>query len=246
MTERKRTRQSLGEAPGMKTQKQADNKKIAKITRKRSSKWIVEHPHGHIDLDEFYKIRGIMRETRDKYEIDWADGPDGKQYEPTWEPKANVTELAIREWEAQKAKSCQDGCLAKPSLEQQARQSAMLDSHRDEGVLNHEPRVIITADDDRYGVAGTGVAHRKRSRVVAKVLNNYSKLSVSILWEEAHLASAKLGGGRCRHHLEHVAAVLTKPQVISMDGFAQDNQKGADATEVASFSHVDKSDLAGA
>jgi hypothetical protein len=189
MTKRKRTRQSLGEVHAIKTQKQADNKKNAQITRKRSSKRIVEHPHGHIDPDEFYKIRGIMRKTRDIYEIDWADGPDGKKYEPTWEPKSNVTELAIREWEAQKAKSCQDGCLTKLSPEEQARPSALFDFCGKEGVPDHEAGVLITVDEDLYGDGGTGIAPIEKSRAVAKVLSNKLKLFVSAQWEKAHFDS---------------------------------------------------------
>lgn len=188
MAERKRTRQSLGVVYEKETQKQGNNKEVAKISRKRNSK-VVEHPHGHIDPDVFYEIRGILKETRDKYEIDWADGPEGEQYEPTWEPKGNVTELAKREWEVQKAKPCQDCCLTKPSLERQARPSALFDSHESEGVPDHEAVVLITADEDVYGDGSTEVAAMGKRRAVTKVVNHKLELFVSVQWEEAHLDS---------------------------------------------------------
>jgi hypothetical protein len=62
----------------------------------------------------------------------------------------------------------------------------MLDSHGDEGVLNHESRVPITADEDMYGDSGMEVAPIEESRAVAKVLSNKLKLFVSVQWAKSH------------------------------------------------------------
>lgn len=75
----------------------------------------IDHPHGCVDPNKLYDIRAILRETRDKYEIQWADAPNGETYELTREPKRNVTKLAAKEWKSQRTrapKECsEDGVL---------------------------------------------------------------------------------------------------------------------------------------
>ncbi|KAH0386330.1 hypothetical protein KCU92_g2759, partial [Aureobasidium melanogenum] len=51
--------------------------------------------------EPFYSIRGILKENKMQYLVDWEDIDDHK-FEPTWEPKGNVTEAAIQEWEDKK------------------------------------------------------------------------------------------------------------------------------------------------
>ncbi|KAK5747144.1 hypothetical protein LTR17_000277 [Elasticomyces elasticus] len=63
------------------------------------------HPHGEIDPEKLYIIRNIIDERRGEYRIDWEDDPKtGERFEPTWEPKGNVTEDAVKEWNEQKAR----------------------------------------------------------------------------------------------------------------------------------------------
>ncbi|KAK6004648.1 hypothetical protein QM012_008510 [Aureobasidium pullulans] len=53
-------------------------------------------------VDEpFYSIRGILDENKTQYLVDW-ENIDDQTFEPTWEPKANVTEAAVEEWEEKK------------------------------------------------------------------------------------------------------------------------------------------------
>ncbi|KAK3665331.1 hypothetical protein LTR22_003853 [Elasticomyces elasticus] len=63
------------------------------------------HPHGEIDPEKLYTIRNIIDERRGEYRIDWEDDPKtGERFEPTWEPKGNVTADAVKEWNEQKAR----------------------------------------------------------------------------------------------------------------------------------------------
>lgn len=56
-----------------------------------------------------------------KYLIDWEDHPrTGEKYTPTWEPKENLTDVALADWEATK--------LAKQAgMSSAALQSSLLD-----------------------------------------------------------------------------------------------------------------------
>jgi hypothetical protein len=73
--------------------------------RQRKLSKAVRHPHGLIDPEEYHEIRGIIGESKLKYKIDWADSSKGRKYKPTWEPKSNVTEAAILNWERRKLRS---------------------------------------------------------------------------------------------------------------------------------------------
>lgn len=57
--------------------------------------------------EPFYSIRGILKENKTQYLVDWEDIDDQK-FEPTWEPKANVTEVAVQEWEEKKQQEALD------------------------------------------------------------------------------------------------------------------------------------------
>ncbi|KAF2170735.1 hypothetical protein M409DRAFT_18707 [Zasmidium cellare ATCC 36951] len=71
--------------------------------RRREEVKTTPHPHGNVDPERLYKVRAILQETEDQYEIDWADDEvTGESYEPTWEPKKNANRLAVEEWEARK------------------------------------------------------------------------------------------------------------------------------------------------
>ncbi|KAK4565808.1 hypothetical protein LTR86_003657 [Recurvomyces mirabilis] len=59
------------------------------------------HPHREIDPDEYFAVRSILDERPGQYLVDWEDSPrTGEAYQPTWEPKKNVTAAAIKEWKA--------------------------------------------------------------------------------------------------------------------------------------------------
>ena len=65
------------------------------------------HPHGDYDEDEYYKVRTVLDERivrkKVEYLIDWEDNErTGQKYTPTWEPKENLTERALADWEAEK------------------------------------------------------------------------------------------------------------------------------------------------
>jgi hypothetical protein len=62
------------------------------------------HPHGEFDEDTFYKVRTVLAERfvgrRTQYKIDWEDDErTGEKFAPTWEPKENLTEVALADWE---------------------------------------------------------------------------------------------------------------------------------------------------
>lgn len=51
----------------------------------------------------FYSIRGILNENETDYLVDWED-IGSQSFSPTWEPKGNVTDLAVQVWEEEKKK----------------------------------------------------------------------------------------------------------------------------------------------
>lgn len=53
--------------------------------------------------DGFYDARQILKETMDKYLIDW-EGKDehGDPWKPSWELKEDCTSALIQDWEARK------------------------------------------------------------------------------------------------------------------------------------------------
>lgn len=66
---------------------------------KRKSRQVSDEPEE--PQEPFYSIRGILKETKTHYQVDWDD-IDGKSFPPSWEPKSFVTAVAIQEWEDQK------------------------------------------------------------------------------------------------------------------------------------------------
>ena len=65
------------------------------------------HPHGDYDEEEYYQLRTVLKERivrkKVEYLIDWEDNKlTGEKYTPTWEPKENLTERALADWEAEK------------------------------------------------------------------------------------------------------------------------------------------------
>ena len=65
------------------------------------------HPHGDYDEEEYYQLRTVLKERivrkKVEYLIDWEDNKlTGEKYTPTWEPKENLTERALADWEAVK------------------------------------------------------------------------------------------------------------------------------------------------
>ncbi|KAK8111757.1 uncharacterized protein PG998_008214 [Apiospora kogelbergensis] len=65
-----------------------------------------------VDADQdYWEIRGILKERKRQgqlqYLVDWIgqDPGTGRAYEPTWEPAANVTQLAIDEWAKEKSRA---------------------------------------------------------------------------------------------------------------------------------------------
>ncbi|KAK4895757.1 hypothetical protein LTR27_006239 [Elasticomyces elasticus] len=74
------------------------------------------HPHGEIDPEKLYTIRNIIDERRGEYRIDWEDDPKtGERFEPTWEPKGNVTEDAVKEWNEQKTRRPRQSISVRPT-----------------------------------------------------------------------------------------------------------------------------------
>jgi hypothetical protein len=62
------------------------------------------HPHGEFDEETFYKVRTVLDERvvgrKTQYKIDWEDDEKtGEKFAPTWEPKENLTEVALADWE---------------------------------------------------------------------------------------------------------------------------------------------------
>jgi hypothetical protein len=82
-----------------------DLREDLKTPRQHKLSKAVRHPHGLVDPEEYHEIRGIIGESKLKYKIDWADSSKGRKYKPTWEPKSNVTEAAILNWERRKLRS---------------------------------------------------------------------------------------------------------------------------------------------
>jgi hypothetical protein len=82
-----------------------DLKEDFEIPRRCKLSKTIRHPHGLVDPEEYHEIRGIIGESKLKYKIDWADSSKGRKYKPTWEPKSNVTEAAILNWERRKPRS---------------------------------------------------------------------------------------------------------------------------------------------
>lgn len=91
--------------------------KTKKPARKQRSSSTFQHQHGEVDPEQFYTVRNILEEKKNRYLVDWEDGSDGQEYEPTWEPKENVNEVAIREWEVVKAQASTPGVLVPLSSE---------------------------------------------------------------------------------------------------------------------------------
>lgn len=64
-------------------------------------------PYGDYDEDTYYQVRTVLDERvfrkKVEYQIDWEDDArTGEKYAPTWEPKENLTERALADWEALK------------------------------------------------------------------------------------------------------------------------------------------------
>jgi hypothetical protein len=62
------------------------------------------HPHGEFDEETFYQVRTVLAERvvrgKTQYRIDWEDDEKtGEKFAPTWEPKENLTEVALADWE---------------------------------------------------------------------------------------------------------------------------------------------------
>jgi hypothetical protein len=105
MSTRKRKAQLLDRA--RRPDARGKSNEAPNFTRYRNPGNSVNHLHGRFDPEEFFPIRGIVGERGDQYKIDWADGLNGKKYVPTWEPKHNVTMLAVKEFEKRKVRSHQ-------------------------------------------------------------------------------------------------------------------------------------------
>lgn len=78
------------------------------------------HPHGDYDEEEYYQLRTVLKERivrkKVEYLIDWEDNKlTGEKYTPTWEPKENLTERALADWEAEKL-ARQAGMFPSPSI----------------------------------------------------------------------------------------------------------------------------------
>ncbi|OQE35449.1 hypothetical protein PENCOP_c013G04080 [Penicillium coprophilum] len=74
-----------------------------------------ESSDGSDSDDREWPIKCILRETETEYLIDW-EGP----YDPTWEPKANASELAIHVWNRRKARLSRE---SNPKLTQETTKS---------------------------------------------------------------------------------------------------------------------------
>lgn len=77
---------------------------LASVVREREHS---PHPHGSFDDETFFQVRTILQEKvhgrKTLYLIDWEDDKEsGEKFEPTWEPKENLTEAALDDWEKSK------------------------------------------------------------------------------------------------------------------------------------------------
>ena len=110
---RRKSRKAIAGGRGTGTRKvtgagaleKGDSREDLENSRQRKLSKTVRHPHGLVDPEEYHEIRGIIGESKLKYKIDWADSSKGRKYKPTWEPKSNVTEAAILNWERRKPRS---------------------------------------------------------------------------------------------------------------------------------------------
>lgn len=50
----------------------------------------------------------IIQENKVAYLINWADGPNGEEYEPSWQFKKDANDAMIKAWEDQKAGGAPD------------------------------------------------------------------------------------------------------------------------------------------
>ncbi|KAK5709948.1 hypothetical protein LTR17_019336 [Elasticomyces elasticus] len=120
------------------------------------------HPHGEIDPEKLYIIRNIIDERRGEYRIDWEDDPKtGESFEPTWEPKGNVTEDAVKEWNEQKTRRPRQSISVRPTQAAVPSTPAAAPSSVKRG--KGRPRKVI--DDSSPEVSPKLVRSQGRSRV---------------------------------------------------------------------------------
>ncbi|KAK5694787.1 hypothetical protein LTR97_009377 [Elasticomyces elasticus] len=120
------------------------------------------HPHGEIDPEKLYTIRNIIDERRGEYRIDWEDDPKtGERFEPTWEPKGNVTADAVKEWSEQKARRPRQSISVRPTQAAVPSTPAVAPSSVKKG--RGRPRKVI--DDSSPEVSPKLVRSQGKSRV---------------------------------------------------------------------------------
>ncbi|CAI7652125.1 unnamed protein product [Penicillium glandicola] len=117
-----------------------------------------ESSDGSDSDDQEWPIKCILRETDTEYLIDW-EGP----YEPTWEPKANASELAIEVWNKRKARRSRE--LDHKSKRERISQSpsvievSSISPEAKTGPVDHSPFEDETeqsdADSDNYSRASS-------------------------------------------------------------------------------------------
>jgi hypothetical protein len=61
-------------------------------------------PHTSDDSQSLWPVNRILRESRSKYEVEWAgiDPETGKPWKPSWIPKEDCSDACIQDWKAEK------------------------------------------------------------------------------------------------------------------------------------------------
>jgi len=127
-----------------------------------------KRPKQHADSQQEYKIKNILDETKTHYLIDWENSKDGEVFAPTWEPKHHANELAVTDWEAQKAAQAAGTGAAAP-LPIKRRQKIVVDSSPEQGTSHQRPEVVRA----RYAVIeGSSQAPRDDQSATAATDSN--------------------------------------------------------------------------
>ncbi|KAI3128692.1 hypothetical protein CBS147326_6717 [Penicillium roqueforti] len=117
--------------------------------------------------DEEWPIKCILRETDTEYLIDW-EGP----YDPTWEPKENASELAIRVWNKQKA-----------------RRSSALDRKSTSRRITQSPSVVEVSSSSSEENTGQGDSYRTTFDETEDTdSDNHSRASSSLFVQQDNIS----------------------------------------------------------
>ncbi|KAK0857987.1 hypothetical protein LTR03_000554 [Friedmanniomyces endolithicus] len=132
------------------------------------------HPHGEVDPERLYTLRSIIDEKPGHYLIDWEDDPvTGEAFDPTWEPKRNVTKPAIQEWNAEKSRRARVQKAKQTQQAPPARPVASTATPAGPSRPRQKPRRIV--DDSSQEVSPKIIRTQAESRPVRPFQSNLSQ-----------------------------------------------------------------------